>query len=62
MYAVLGRASFEGDRLDEIVATVTSLIVPIMRAQAGHVNTYVCRSSDGTSGVAMSVFETRAQV
>lgn len=61
MYAILGRASLDEDRLDDLIATITSLIVPIMRAQAGHVNTYVCRGSDGTSGIAMSVFETKAQ-
>jgi hypothetical protein len=61
MYAVVGRASLDHDRLDEIVATITSLIVPIMRARPGHVATYVCRSFDGTGGVALSVFQTREQ-
>ena len=61
MYAVVGRANLDHDRLGEIVATITSLVVPIMRARPGHVATYVCRSTDGTSGVALSVFETRDQ-
>lgn len=61
MYAIIGRANLDSDRLEEIVTTITSLIVPIMRSQPGHVATYVCSSADNTSGVAMSVFETKAQ-
>jgi hypothetical protein len=61
MYAVVARASLDHERLDEIVATITTLIVPVMRARPGHVATYVCRSADGMRGVALSVFETLDQ-
>lgn len=61
MYAVIGRASLDPARMDEIVAMQNSVAVPAAKAQAGHVTSYLSHSSDGTRGASVFVFETKEQ-
>lgn len=61
MFAVFGKASLDSSRMDEIVELQNSIAVPLAKAQAGHVTTYISHSADGSRGASIYVFETKEQ-
>ena len=61
MYAVVGKVSLDPGRMDEIIGSLESMVVPTVTAQEGHVASYFTRSGDGTNGLSVSVFGTKQQ-
>ncbi len=61
MYAVVGKVSLDSGRMDEVIGSLESMVLPTVTSQEGHVASYFTRSGDGTNGLSMSVFETKEQ-
>jgi hypothetical protein len=61
MYAVVVRVSIASGRTDEAVGMLDSVVIPMLKSQAGHVARYFTRSDDGSNGLSMSVFGSKEQ-
>ncbi len=61
MYAVVGKVSLDSGRMDEVIGSLESMVLPTVTSQEGHVASYFTRSGDGTNGLSMSVFDTKEQ-
>ena len=61
MYAVLVTAAIAHGRREDAVVMTESRAIPMLNSQAGHVASYFTLGADGTSALAISVFESKEQ-
>ncbi|HZM55445.1 MAG TPA: hypothetical protein VFC03_10515 [Acidimicrobiales bacterium] len=61
MYAVVVTATIARGRRDEAAGMTESFAIPMLKSQAGHVASYFTVGADGTSGLSISVFESKEQ-
>jgi hypothetical protein len=61
MYAVVTTGKIAAGRMDEVIGMTESQVIPMFRSPAGHLASYFTRSSDGASGLSVSLFESRQQ-
>jgi hypothetical protein len=58
MYAVIGRVEIDASRRDEAQKTLQEEVIPRVKSAEGFVRGLWLRSSDGTKGRAVVVFDT----
>jgi hypothetical protein len=61
MYAVVVKVSIAPGRIDEAVGMLDSMVIPMLKSQAGHAASYFTRSADGANGLSISVFGSKEQ-
>jgi hypothetical protein len=61
MYAVLTKVSIAPGRFDEAVGEANSMVIPMLKSQAGYVASYFHTNADRTDGQSIAVFESKDQ-
>jgi hypothetical protein len=61
MYAVITKVSVAPGRFDEAVGEANSMVIPMLKSQAGYVVSYFHTNADRTEGQSIAVFESKDQ-
>jgi hypothetical protein len=61
MYAVITKVSVAPGRFDEAVSEANSMVIPMLKSQAGYVVSYFHTNADHTEGQSIAVFQSKDQ-